>query len=244
MRTECAIPARANTSVTVSSENTPVIQSESPVRQTNVTERQVKELPLLVSAESAGRTPLAFIFLDSNVASTGTESGQDNRGSNASRFRVSGGQALGTEILIDGAPRAARRTAPSRVEPGPNAFQESRSRLQLLGRVRLHVGGIVNFTSSPGQRLPRRGLRAARNRVLTPTASSTTAGHRRPLTAAQLRLKHRGPVPSALRRGGRTPQAARQQIFFFNLRGLPLQRTETVNLSVTTEMMAWHFSSC
>ncbi|NJM54133.1 MAG: carboxypeptidase regulatory-like domain-containing protein [Blastocatellia bacterium] len=39
-----------------------VINTESPVRQTNVTERQVKELPLLVATESGGRTPLAFIF--------------------------------------------------------------------------------------------------------------------------------------------------------------------------------------
>src|SRR5205085_1587936 len=47
--------------VTVTSESTPVIQTDTPVRQSNITERQVRELPLEVGAETAGRTPLAFI---------------------------------------------------------------------------------------------------------------------------------------------------------------------------------------
>src|SRR5215208_596977 len=45
--------------VIIGSDAAPAIQADSPVRQTNVTERQVKELPLQVSAESAGRTPLS-----------------------------------------------------------------------------------------------------------------------------------------------------------------------------------------
>src|SRR5919199_2397714 len=77
--------------VTVTSESTPVIQTESAVRQSNVTERQVKELPLEVTSEFAGRTPLSFIFLDSNVTAA-TGGGQ---GTNTTNFRVSGGQALG-----------------------------------------------------------------------------------------------------------------------------------------------------
>src|SRR5947199_2458938 len=51
--------------VTVTSEQSPAIQTDTPTRQTNVNERQVKELPLQVSAEFSGRTPLSFIFLDS-----------------------------------------------------------------------------------------------------------------------------------------------------------------------------------
>ena len=47
--------------VTVTAEDTPVIQTDSPVRQTNVNERQVKELPLAVAAESGGRNAVAFI---------------------------------------------------------------------------------------------------------------------------------------------------------------------------------------
>jgi len=98
-----------------------VIQTENSVLQTNVSERQVKEMPLMVQAEIGGRTPLAFIFLDSNVTSSDFNSKQ-----NATSFRVNGGQALGAEILIDGANtrRAQNGSFFSEVAPGPNAFQE------------------------------------------------------------------------------------------------------------------------
>ncbi|HLM57166.1 MAG TPA: TonB-dependent receptor, partial [Pyrinomonadaceae bacterium] len=134
--------------VTVTSESAPVLQSDTPVRQTNVTERQVKELPLLVSAESAGRTPLAFIFLDSTVTSGSTSNGQD-----ASNFRVGGGQSLGTEILIDGA--ATRRTQKgtffTEVAPGPNAYQEfTISTSNYSAEFGNSSGGVVNFTLKSG----------------------------------------------------------------------------------------------
>src|SRR5215212_7834784 len=66
--------------VTISNDEAPVLQSETPVRQTNVTERQVKELPLLVSSEFSGRTPLSFIYLDSNVTQGGEVQGNGARG--------------------------------------------------------------------------------------------------------------------------------------------------------------------
>src|SRR5256714_877325 len=72
--------------VTVTGDQAAAIQTDTSVRQTNVTERQVKELPLEVSSEFSGRTPLSFVFLDSNVtAATGN-------GTNASNFRVNGGE--------------------------------------------------------------------------------------------------------------------------------------------------------
>src|SRR6185503_19955224 len=46
--------------VVVSGEATPVLQTENPASQLNVSERQVRELPLLVAAESGGRSPLSF----------------------------------------------------------------------------------------------------------------------------------------------------------------------------------------
>ena len=61
------------------------LQADTPVRQTNVTEEQVKELPLSVSAETGGRSPLAFIFLDSNVSASET-SGETNALRFPSRF--------------------------------------------------------------------------------------------------------------------------------------------------------------
>jgi hypothetical protein len=73
--------------VTVTAEQQAAIQTDTAVRQTNVNERQVKELPLQVSAEFSGRTPLSFIFLDSNVTALARAPG-----TNASNFRVNGGQ--------------------------------------------------------------------------------------------------------------------------------------------------------
>src|SRR2546423_3705678 len=135
--------------VTVTGDAAAAIQSDTPVRQTNVNERQVKELPLEVTSEFSGRTPLCFIFLDSNVG-TGVSG---NQGTNTANFRVSGGQALGTEILIDGA--ATRRTQNgtffSEVAPGPNAFQEfTLSTSTYSAEFGNSSGGIVNFTLKSG----------------------------------------------------------------------------------------------
>src|SRR5215510_8064389 len=47
------------------------LQTEGPVLQTNGTEQQVRELPLQIGAESGGRSPLSFIFLDSGVSTGG-----------------------------------------------------------------------------------------------------------------------------------------------------------------------------
>jgi len=124
------------------------LNADTPVRQTNVTERQVRELPLVVSSESAGRTPLAFIFLDSNVGSTDV-----GGGTNASRFRVSGGQGSGTEILIDGASalRTQNGTFFTEVAPGPNAYREfTISTSSYSAEFGNSSGGVVNFTLKSG----------------------------------------------------------------------------------------------
>lgn len=133
--------------VTVNAEAV-TINADTPVRQTNVDERQVRELPLLTGGETEGRTPLSFIFLDSNVTSA------DSSGStNTSKFRVSGGQASGTEILIDGA--ATRRTQNgtffSETAPSPNAFKEfTISTNSFSAEFGNSSGGIVNFTFKSG----------------------------------------------------------------------------------------------
>jgi hypothetical protein len=133
--------------VTVTAEQQYAIQTDTPVRQTNVNERQVKELPLQVSAEFSGRTPLSFIFLDSNVTSGA------GSGTNASNFRVNGGQGLGTEILIDGAStrRAQNGSFFSEVAPGPNAYQEfTISTSNFSAEYGQSSGGVVNFTLKSG----------------------------------------------------------------------------------------------
>jgi hypothetical protein len=126
---------------------TTAIQTDTPVRQTNVNERQVRELPLQVSSETAGRSPLAFIFLDSNVTAAA------GNGTNATNFRVSGGQGLGTEILIDGAAtrRAQNGTFFTEVSPSPNAFQEfTVSTSSYSAEFGNSSGGIVNFSIKSG----------------------------------------------------------------------------------------------
>ncbi len=124
------------------------INTDTPVRQTTVNERQVRELPLLTGGESDGRSPLSFIFLDSNV------NGANNEGStNSSKFRVSGGQASGTEILIDGASvrRTQNGTFFSETAPSPNAFQEfTISTNSYSAEFGNSSGGIVNFTLKSG----------------------------------------------------------------------------------------------
>ena len=133
--------------VTVNAE-AEALQADTVVRQTNVTERQVKELPLLVTSEAGGRTPLAFIFLDSNVNGANT-----GGGTNASQFRVSGGQAQGTEILIDGASttRQQNGTFFTEIGPGPNAFREfTISTSSYSAEFGNSTGGVVNFTLKSG----------------------------------------------------------------------------------------------
>src|SRR5689334_23756807 len=137
--------------VTISNDEAPVLQTDTPVRQTNVTERQVRELPLLVSSEFAGRTPLSFIYLDSNVTQGSPTQGGSS--TDTTRFRVSGGQALGTEILIDGAStrRTQNGTFFSEVAPGPNAFQEfTLSTSTYSAEFGNSSGGVVNFTQKSG----------------------------------------------------------------------------------------------
>ncbi len=124
------------------------INSDTPVRQTNINERQVRELPLLTGGEADGRTPLSFIFLDSNVSSAATDGSN-----NTSKFRVSGGQASGTEILIDGA--ATRRTQNgtffSETTPSPNAFKEfTISTNSYSAEFGNSSGGVISFSLQSG----------------------------------------------------------------------------------------------
>ncbi|MGH9883586.1 MAG: carboxypeptidase regulatory-like domain-containing protein, partial [Pyrinomonadaceae bacterium] len=142
--------------VLVSTDNVPILQTETPVQQLNVSERQVRELPLLVASESGGRSPLSFIFLDSSVVSndrTGTGATSGSTGTNATNFRINGGQGLGADILIDGAQtrRGENGTFFSEVAPGPNAFQEfTLSTSSYSAEFGNSSGGVVNFTIKTG----------------------------------------------------------------------------------------------
>jgi hypothetical protein len=134
--------------VTVNAEGI-TLNADTPVRQTTVDERQVRELPLITGGEADGRSPLSFIFLDSNVNGASDSSGANN----TSKFRVSGGQASGTEILIDGASvrRTQNGTFFSETAPSPNAFQEfTISTNSYSAEFGNSSGGVVNFTLRSG----------------------------------------------------------------------------------------------
>src|SRR4029078_8198480 len=144
--------------VTISAENTAVLQTESPVQQTNVSERLMRELPLHIGGRTAGRSPLSFIFLDSSVATGGGSVGDQNQaargtGNSGCNFRINGGQGLGTEILVDGAGtrRAENGTFFTEVAPGPNPFQEFPvSTAQYSAEFGNSSGGVVNLTIKSG----------------------------------------------------------------------------------------------
>jgi hypothetical protein len=236
--------------VTVTGENAPVIQTENAVRQTNITERQVRELPLAVSAESGGRTPLSFIFLDSNVVSA---TGTTGRGTDAGNFRVSGGQGQGTEILIDGGGtrRGQNPTFFSEVAPGPNAFQEfTISTSGYSAEFGNSAGGIVNLTVKSGSNeLHGEAYDLIRNEAfnansfLNNSRGSDAAGNPnfpRPRDhqhnfgfnlGAPITLPHFG-------EGGPYFHSGRNKaFFFFNYEGYRFSQNETVDLTVPTNRM-------
>jgi hypothetical protein len=225
--------------VTVTSEQAPAIQTDTPTRQTNVNERQVKELPLQVSAEFSGRTPLSFIFLDSNVtAATGS-------GTNASNFRVNGGQGLGTEILIDGATtrRAQNGSFFSEVAPGPNAYQEfTISTSNYSAEFGNSSGGVVNFTlKSGGNQLHGEVYDIFRNNALN---ANTWVNNQNGVPIAR---DHRhdfggnigGPIYlPRFGEGGRSYWSGRNRdFFFFNMESYRNAEGENVLVSVPTLRM-------
>ncbi|HEX8455784.1 MAG TPA: TonB-dependent receptor [Pyrinomonadaceae bacterium] len=232
--------------VTVTADTAPTIQTETPVRQTNVTEQQVRELPLLVNSEAGGRTPLAFIFLDSNVsAGSGANAGG---GGNATNFRVSGGQGLGTEILIDGAStrRTQNGTFFSEVAPGPNAFQEfTLSTSTYSAEFGNSSGGVINFSlKSGGNEFHGEAYDYIRNENLNANSFINNAAGRDPVTGRE-RLERRrdnqndfgfnlsGPItiPHFGEGGPRIHRFENRAFFFFNYEGY--RRTTGSNAIIT-----------
>jgi hypothetical protein len=234
--------------VTVSGEATPVLQTENPANQLNVSERQVRELPLLVAAESGGRSPLSFIFLDSSVVSndrtpTGATSG--STGTNATNFRINGGQGLGADILIDGAQtrRGENGTFFSEVAPGPNAFQEfTLSTSSYSAEFGNSSGGVVNFTIKTGSNdfhgeaylfhiNDALNANIDRNRIL---------GLDKPLDRQfDYGFSVGGPLylPLFGEGGPATWSGKNKTFFFFNYGGYRTSQSETVQLTVPTLRM-------
>ncbi len=243
-------------SVTVSADSVPVLQTESPVQQTNVSERQIRELPLQIGGETAGRSPLSFIFLDSSIVSGGGSVDTQNEAARANgtlgfNFRVNGGQGLGTEILIDGAgtKRAENGTFFTEVAPGPNAFQEfTVSTAQYSAEFGNSSGGVVNFTiKSGGNDFHGEAYEFLRNEALNANNDLNR------LTGIEKSLDRQhdygfsvgGPIYLPYLDGWhpKLKSFKDRAFFFFNYGGYRLDQSETVPVSVpTVKMRAGDFS--
>ncbi|MBV8857514.1 MAG: TonB-dependent receptor [Acidobacteria bacterium] len=249
--------------VNVTADAAPVIQTDTPVSQLNVTERQVRELPLLVSAESGGRTPLSFIFLDSSVVAndqspTGGSSGSS--GTNATNFRINGGQGLGADILIDGAQtrRGENGSFFSEVAPGPNAFQEfTLSTSSYSAEFGNSTGGVINFTIKTGSNDPHGELylfhrnealnaNIDRNRILNQqnprcvNDDSAPGCFQKPLDRQfDYGFSIGGPVvlPHFGEGGPRVWNGRNKTFFFFNYGGYRITQSESVDITVPTLKM-------
>ena len=233
--------------VMVSAESGPVLQTETPASQLNVSERQVRELPLLVASESGGRSPLSFIFLDSSVVSNdrGTGATTGSTGTNATNFRINGGQGLGADILIDGAQtrRGENGTFFSEVAPGPNAFQEfTLSTSSYSAEFGNSSGGVVNFTIKTGSNdfhgeaylfhiNDALNANIDRNRIL---------GLQKPLDRQfDYGFSVGGPLylPRFGEGGASTWSGKNKTFFFFNYGGYRTSQSENVQLTVPTQRM-------
>jgi hypothetical protein len=235
-------------SVIISSD-APVLQTDSPVQQTNVTEKQIRELPLQIGSESGGRSPLAFIFLDSSVASGGNVADQNaaarGSGTNGFNFRINGGQGLGTEILVDGAGtrRAENGTFFSEVAPGPNAFQEfTVSTAQYSAEFGNSSGGVVNLTIKSGSsNFHGEAYEFARRESLDANIDfNRLTGLPRPVDHQNdFGFSIGGPIylPHFGEGGPILKGFKNRAFFFFNYGGYRFTQSETVNVDVPTVKM-------
>ena len=190
---------------------------------------------------------MSFIFLDSSVVSndrtTGATSG--STGTNATNFRINGGQGLGADILIDGAQtrRGENGTFFSEVAPGPNAFQEfTLSTSSYSAEFGNSSGGVVNFTIKTGSNdfhgeaylfhiNDALNANIDRNRIL---------GLDKPLDRQfDYGFSVGGPlILPRFGEGGPTVWSGKNKtFFFFNYGGYRTSQSETVELTVPTLRM-------
>jgi Carboxypeptidase regulatory-like domain/TonB dependent receptor len=227
--------------VTISAD-APDIQTDTPVKQLNVAEREVRELPLEVAAESGGRSPLGFIFLDSSITPTGAGGPS---GTTTFNFRVNGGQGRGTDILIDGVTtrRGENGTFFSEVAPGPYAFQEfTVSTSQYSAEYGNSSGGVVNFTIKTGTKdFHGEAYLFLRNEAFNANpAYNRMLGQERPQDRQQeFGFTIGGPlILPRFGEGGPSWYNGRNRThFFFNYGGYRIDRQENVSLSVPTMKM-------
>jgi carboxypeptidase family protein len=141
-----------NETLTVLSD-APAIQTETSDIGTVVGTRQIEELPLALNGtgQSHLRSVESFVFLTPGTVGPGTFS--DSASSGIFESKISGGQNLGTEVILDGASIAHAELGPTFDENAPSVEAISEFRITTstisaeFGRT---SGGIESFTTKSG----------------------------------------------------------------------------------------------
>lgn len=138
----------AQETVTVSAE-APTLQTQSSDISTTISTRQVEELPLSLGGVGALRSAEAFVFLTPGTQGVGTTQG------NPPVFaqRISGGQAMGQEVLLDGASvdRSEWHSEFDEVAPSVDALQEFTIESSTIpAEYSRTAGGVVTFVTKSG----------------------------------------------------------------------------------------------
>src|SRR6267378_2392039 len=131
----------------------PAIQTETSEIGTVVGTRQIEELPLALNGtgQSHLRSVESFVFLTPGTVGPGTFS--DSASSGIFESKISGGQNLGTEVILDGASIAHAELGPTFDENAPSVeaiseFKITTSTMSAeFGRT---SGGVESFTTKSG----------------------------------------------------------------------------------------------
>src|SRR2546430_5784642 len=131
----------------------PAIQTETSDIGTVVSAKQIEELPLALNGtgQSHLRSVESFVFLTPGTVGPGTFS--DSPSSGIFESKISGGQNLGTEVVLDGASIAHAELGPTFDENAPSVeaiseFKVTTSTISAeFGRT---SGGIESFTTKSG----------------------------------------------------------------------------------------------
>ncbi len=138
-----------STDVTVDA-SAPALQTQTSDISGTVQSKQIIELPLALGGVGALRSPEAFVFLLPGTAGPGTSS---NNGNGLFFSRISGGQAFGNEVLLDGVSQQRSENGSSFDEEAPSveALQEFKVTTATpsaeYGRT---GGGIESFATKQG----------------------------------------------------------------------------------------------
>src|SRR6266436_3430291 len=131
----------------------PAVQTETSDIGTVVSAKQIEELPLALNGtgQSHLRSVESFVFLTPGTVGPGTFS--DSASSGIFESKISGGQNLGTEVILDGASIAHAELGPTFDENAPSVeaiseFKITTSTMSAeFGRT---SGGVESFTTKSG----------------------------------------------------------------------------------------------